>query len=197
MVKVTLEFPSADHAIAALAKIAGLAPAPVVDKPERKGRADKGQPRGPQKTVEPAAAPAAAPQAPVAPATPAPAAAPQAPASDTAAKPAAAASGTAASTAAPATAPAAGATVEAKPEAALAAMERLFGSKGYNVARDTISRFGCKRTSELKPEQRAEFIEKADAVTALTVLPTIGTGGKVQPNPEWPAAFQSVFAPKD
>ena len=43
-------------------------------------------------------------------------------------------------------------------------MEALYDKFGITVARDTLSRFGVNRVGELKPEQRAEFIAKANAV---------------------------------
>lgn len=176
-VKVTFEFENAEAAIVALGKIAGVTPAaapqPAAEKKERKPRADAGQPRGPYKKGEQAPEPNAGASAgggtgPVAAGNSAPVttdpskAAEQAAnsTSTTTAAPGAAAQLAAASTtaSAPVAAP--------KPEDVQGTLEKLFAAKGFDVCEQVLSRFGVKRAKDLLPEQRAEFIAKADRVIA-------------------------------
>lgn len=155
-VKVTFEFANAEEAIVALGKIIGapttaaVPPAPPAEKPARKPRADKGQPRDPYGPRNPeagasAGAPVGAqPQGALA---QAPAAAPAA----------------AAPQATPPAAPAAAAPTNNEVQAAV---EKLFNAKGFEDCAAVLSRFGVKRGKDLLPEQRAEFIAKVDRVIA-------------------------------
>lgn len=176
-VKITLEYTNVEEAIAALGKLAGIAPASatqpaVVEKAPRKGRSDAGQPRGPnartvgeQPAVQPAApttqasAPASSP-APVAAApTPVVAAAQPAPAPQPAAPAQTVPQAPAQSAAPVAAAPIDDATIQA-------AVEKLFNAKGYDDTAMVLSRFGVQRGKDLLPAARAEFLAKVDRVIA-------------------------------
>lgn len=113
------------------------APEPVVKK--RRGRSDKGVPRGSYI----AAAVGAAPAAPTLAATPPTLAAASEPESIPPA------------TVAPAT--------QADAQKVL---EKLFAMKGLEVARQAMSRFGANRMRDMKPEHYAEFVKHAEGVLA-------------------------------
>ena len=156
MIRITLEFPSVDQAIVALGKLVGAplkvasdagsqasaaqAPgAPTIH--ARKGRADKGKPRGSR--TEPTVAATTAPEQGV-----------SVPAVVTAI-------GVRHSTAA--APPTVGLTVvpsAAIPSAADAqqGLEKLFEQKGIAAAQDLLARYGVKRLRDLKENQRAEFV---------------------------------------
>jgi hypothetical protein len=176
-VKITLEFNGVDEAIVALGKLVAAPvkaaknpPAPaaveivgqsaavaVAEKTEqpaaaegpakkaRKARADKGQTREPYKAREQeangAGASAPAETAPAIPAT------------------------TAASTAAPQAAPAPAASPVTDAEV-MAAVEKIYGARGYDDTAAVLARFGAKKWAQLLPEQRGEFIAKIDRVLA-------------------------------
>lgn len=53
---------------------------------------------------------------------------------------------------------------------AQAALEKLFASKGMEICREVMSRFGVQRLKDLKPEQYADFVAHVETVLA---------GGKV------------------
>jgi hypothetical protein len=171
MVRITLEYNTAEEAIVALAKLGDIespvknaAPAPVREEgqqehtapaasaPEaaprsRKPRADAGKTRGPRKVnAAPAAATAVADVAPV------PAAAP---------KPTA-----------PASAPAEGdGPAAVDPKDVQAAIEQLYAAKQADVTMAALARFGVSRGRDLKPEQRAEFIKYVQQIIAGTADP--------------------------
>lgn len=196
MLKLTLEFKTVDEAIVALGKLVGAPSAPLraaavepqgpvtatpATRPGRKPRADKGQKRGEYAPRQPEAdaAGAGAPKD-----TPLTATSGSEPAATPSAAPAAEASE---SRTAPKTAPAEGDKPQpsgvvpasgAVPsqEAVQTALERLFASKkvpaeGIALCQDVLSRFGVTRARDLKPEQRAEFIAKAEAVATGTEKP--------------------------
>ena len=164
MIKVTLEFESADQAIVALGKIVGApvasrawpAKSPIgstevgPDAPttKRRGRSDKGQPRGSYKdsATTQAAAPAEKLESTdlISPVPAAAAPAPEQP-------------------------PVVGsppAPVPAKIEDAQAAIAKVFNEKKIDVAMQVLSRFGCKAVRELQAGQYAEFIQKCNDVLA-------------------------------
>lgn len=154
MVKVTLEFLSVDQAIVALGKLVvapvkatqpvppqastdkAEAPAPAATTTKRKGRSDKGQPRGPHgatKEAAPGAAPAEGDKPQPSGVTPSPAAA-----------------STVETPTGPAQTP--------KTEDVQKALEGVFNKHGAQVAMNLLARFGVKRLRDLKPEQGADFI---------------------------------------
>ncbi len=181
-VKITLEFNGVDEAIVALGKLvvapvkaaaknpsapaaveivgqsAAVAVAEKTEQPAaaegpapktRKPRADKGQARGPyNKDAAPEQASTPAPESAASAAAPTPAApaqtVPQAPAQS----------------AAPA---AAGPVTDAQ---VMAAVEKIYGAKGYDDTAAVLARFGAKKWAQLLPEQRGEFIAKIDRVLA-------------------------------
>lgn len=181
MIKVTLEFPSVEAAIATLGKImvgtpaaaAHKAPAlagesvtlPAVPTTPRKPRADAGKKRGPHNAA-PAIPPTGdAPKGDAESASP-PGAAPQTAAPETAPaegdkpQPSGAVPGPAA------VAPtdrnrAASVPSEADAQAAL---EKVFAGKGLQAAQSVLAAFGVSRLRDVKPEDRAEFIKKAEGV---------------------------------
>jgi len=158
-VKITLEFPNADAAIVALAKLSkadGVAITP--EGKTRKGRADKGVPRN-------TSAPAPDPKA----------AGPGSPASSTSAP---GASGAPAGDPAPVTTSTASTSTAAGPAASSGpvpseaevqkAIEKVFESSpesgtGIQKVKDLLAQFGVSRGRDLKEEQRADFIQKAEA----------------------------------
>lgn len=157
-VKVTIEFPSAEAAIAGLAKLADIktpavAPA-AVEKAPRKPRSDAGQTRGPQGATAASAGPVAGTAGDKRAAAPVTSTAPgnagQQPATPTA-------------TAAPAVqAPVAPKLPTA--EEVQAAVEKLFGAGkngGFDNTAAALSRFGVKRGKDLPEAQRTEFIRRA------------------------------------
>ena len=169
MVKITLEFPSVDAAIVAMAKLTKADGVTIVDGKARKGRADAGQPRGrykkkaagegslpeantgeaPVGDSAPAPSPAAAPEQPAAPAMESP----QAPGKDH--EPVAAGS-----------APVA----EATAKDAEAALETLFQAPppkgGIESARKVLAIFGVQRLRELPAPQRGAFVEAVQRAMA-------------------------------
>jgi len=171
MIRVSLDFSSVEQAIVALGKLGDvgqkkdspktsptgqIAQAITVsdmsavdsmpaDKktPKRKGRADKGVKRGSYKDTGPAAPSPAGVETsvvtaadpvptPVAPATPSP------------------------------VAPNAAVAPDAAGPTAQAVLEKLFDTKGMEVARAVMARFGVKRLRELDPSKHAEFIVDAN-----------------------------------
>lgn len=164
-VKVTFEFANAEEAIVALGKIIGApttaavppaAPQQLAEKPARKPRADKGQPRDPYGPRNPEANAAGA-GAPVG-------AQPQgAPAQSTPAQAPTAAPAAAAPQATPPAAPAAAAPTDNEVQAAV---EKLFNAKGFDDCLALLSRFGVKRGKDLPGDQRANFIRRVDGVIA-------------------------------
>ena len=164
-VKVTIEFPNVDAAIVALGKLTKAADTVIVDGKPRKGRNDKGKPRGPHTPSG-----GGVPLAPELKAGAAASATPSRPAAaedttPTAASPAA----PTASAAAPASS---GETVAVAAEAdAQKALEKLFAlppekGGGIDGARDAMARFGVKRLRELPADQRAAFIAHVEGVIA-------------------------------
>jgi len=170
MIKVTLEFPSVEAAIATLGKImvgasvksvaqtheAKTAEPPAPAAPtSRKPRADAGKKRGPHQTAAAGTAPVEGdkPQPPGV--TPAPVAAPEtaAPASEA----------NAPSATVQTQAPAAAAPSEADAQAAL---EKVFAGKGLQAAQATLASFGVTRLRDIKPEDRAAFIAAAEKAAA-------------------------------
>ena len=155
MVKITLEFPNADAAIVALGKLSkadGVTITPDGPRKERKGRNDKGKPRGAQPAAQEAAAPAEQER------------------TDKAA--------TLPSEATPAEAHKALPSGEVSPKAAASpipseaevqkAIEAVFESSpdsttGIHKVKDLLSRYGVSRGRDLKEEQRADFIKEATA----------------------------------
>lgn len=163
-VKITLEYATVDLAIVALAKLTkadGVAMTPEGPRKERKGRNDKGKPRGPHAAAQQEAAAPAEQERTDKAATLPPEAAP------------AEAHKALPSGEVP---PVAAASTEVVPEAdAQQALEKLFAlppekGGGINGARDVMARFGVKRLRDLPATSRAEFIALAEKVVA---------GGKV------------------
>lgn len=170
MIKVTFEFVTIEQAIATLGKImqkstveAPVAPKansatggdpaaasdPVAPTTQRKGRADKGKARGPHKNAKPeeSSQTAVTAEQPLTPPGEAPeTAAPAAPAEGDKPQP----SGVVPPVAA----------VPSQDEAQKV-LEALFAAKGLPAAQEVMSRFGVKRLRDLKPEQRAEFMQLA------------------------------------
>ena len=156
-VKITLEFVNVDAAIVALGKLSkadGVTITPDGPRKERKGRNDKGKPRGAQPATQEAAAPATQER------------------TDKAA--------TLPSEATPAEAHKALPSGEVSPKAAASsdlissaedaqkALETLFNSAGnpetgIQKAKDALGKFGVTRIRDLPPEKRAEFIKEATA----------------------------------
>lgn len=175
MIKITLEFESVDAAIVGLGKLVG---APVAPKQPRKGRDDKGQPRG---TYKPRATEAGAPDTPGAtqaqgalassvPTQAAPAVAPASSGGATAETPPAAAVPGAVSSAQAVVVAAKTESAESLPTTttepatfaqAEAAFQTFFNAKGVQPARELFAKFGIARITELKPEQYAEFVNAA------------------------------------
>lgn len=184
-IKITLEFATADLAIVALAKLeaplnkkaatalpkAASEEAPATTPSGRKGRADKGKPRGSYserwagKNGTDAAPDAGVASASVsAPAAQATASVPtesEAPAAPEVAMADKANTTTAAQGAVP---------VASDPppsaEQAQKAMEALFAAKGLEVCLDTLKAFGVKRVGELKADDRAAFIARTKEALA-------------------------------
>lgn len=166
-IKITLEFATADLAIVALAKInaplnkkeAVAVPEGVVVPSGRKGRNDKGKPRGSYKNPP---ATTAEPQTPVPPGSSVPDAVSPSPQSGAPAAPEVAASAV--------VSPVAAAPVASDPaptaEQAQKAMEVLFAAKGLEVCLDTLKAFGVKRVGELKADDRAAFIARTKEALA-------------------------------
>lgn len=182
MIKVTLEFKGVDEAIVALGKLVGVkvsaAPAqepknaadgqyvppaaPAAAEPRtRKQRADKGQQRGaygPRTNANASSASEAG------------AAGEPATVGIKGTDPSKAGDQPAVSTST--TAPAAPAPIQPaklpgpKIEDVQAALTALYDTKGHDISAMVLSRFGVKRAKDLLPEQWAEFIAKAKAVTA-------------------------------
>lgn len=165
MVKITLEYPSVDAAIVAMAKLTKADGVTInAEGKPRKGRADAGQPRGKynKKGAEEAgstdantgvpASPAAPTEQPAAPAMESP----QAPGKDHA--PVAAGS-----------APEAPAKVVTAADAEKA-LETLFQAAppkgGLEVARTVLAKFGVQRLRDLPEGQRAAFVEAATKALA-------------------------------
>lgn len=184
MIKVTLEFESADQAIVALGKLVGAplkvasgsaskdsaAQAPGAPTTTRRGRSDKGQPRGSYKvdattqaaaqgteenrsTLESAQVIGKGGDSSVSSSTPV-AAAPQ----TAAATPVEGDKPQPPGTTSPAAVP--------KIEDAQASIAKVFNEKKIDVAMQVLSRFGVKAVRELKSAQYAEFIQKCDDVLA-------------------------------
>ena len=186
MIQIQLMFKTAEEAIVALAKlsdgkaaaIVAATPAtrpveiqvPVVEKKERKPRSDKDKKREPYgpRTEQNAAAPevhsgAATDTAPPA-ASPAGTVAPDAVAPNTAAPDAGVS-----------LAPSSATVAAAAPDAAVSypteadaqkAMEALFAAKQLPGAMAVLSGFKVNRVRDLKPEQRKDFIDLANAAAA-------------------------------
>lgn len=183
MIKVTLEFPSIEAAIATLGKImvaapkAGVvkdkvvapAPAPVEgDKPQppgvvpaqaaattRKPRADAGKKRGSYKNAEASATP-------VSPGENTGDGQTQVTDASKAADQAANSTSTPSDAPKGATPPAKTASVPPSEADAQAALEKVFTNKSLAAAQDVLARFGVKRLRDLLPEQRADFIQLAE-----------------------------------
>lgn len=181
MIKVTLEFPSVEAAIASLGKLMVGAPvaqkaaasgpatagAPVAEQApvaapaspttpkSRKPRADAGKKRGPHNADSAGTSTGEAPKGDAAPASPSGSApetaAPVAPAEGDKPQP----SGV--------TPPAAAAPSEADAQAAL---EKVFAGKGLQAAQATLAQFGVTRLRDIKPEDRAQFIAAAEKAAA-------------------------------
>lgn len=187
MIKVTLEFDSVDATIVALSKLVGVVPSKAVnpatikqhaetapaiqDTPnKRRGRSDKGQPRGSYKVG--AATTSAAPVANgSAQADASLTAGPKPSTQDSAPavaepKPAAPVSSPGVAHEIPSTTGVAPAAAAPKTADAQAAVAKLFEAKGLAAAMDVLSRYGAKAVRELKPEQYAPFIADVDRVLA-------------------------------
>lgn len=172
-IEITFYFNTIEEAIATLGSLVQkAAPVANVDKPAqpvvlevpstkpRKPRADAGKPRGPYKNVEAPGAGSATPPT-------APAAGDAAGGMPAASTPETAAPSDADRVLAGLSSPAAptGAAATIVPETdAQAALERLFAAKGAQPALQLLAQFGVKRGRDLKPEDRAAFIKKADEV---------------------------------
>lgn len=176
MVKITLEFPTVDHAIAALGKLAGVqtaaaAPAAAAPAP-RKGRSDAGKPRGPRNAPQAPEPKAAAPaeqertdKAATLPPEAAPAEADKAHPSGEV-PPVAAASPTAS---------------EATEAEAQAAVQKLFESTmktstaenksgaALQESKDLLARYGVKRIRDLLAGQRRAFVDEVNGILAKRV----------------------------
>lgn len=190
-IKITLEFATADLAIVALAKLeaplnkkaatalpkAASEGAPAATPSGRKGRADKGKPRG--SYSEKWAGKNGTDAAPDAGATSASVSAPaaQATASVPTESEAPAAPAQAEDTTMPDENPKHANTtmtsnrpVDADPpasaEQAQKTMEVLFAAKGLEVCLDTLKAFGVKRVGELKADDRAAFIARTKEALA-------------------------------
>lgn len=171
-IKVTFEFASVEQAIAWLGtKIMGgpgnstpaktVAPTdPVAPVPssQRKGRADKGKPRGPHKNAAPPVIPEPSPVQPRVdeagtkpPAGAAPNAAATAPVPAEGDKPQP--SGTLPGAAAP--------TVGDKDAEVQAAVQNLFDAKGINAVRSLLNSFGVNRARDLSVAWKAKFLAAA------------------------------------
>jgi hypothetical protein len=165
MIKVTLEFESVDAAISALGKLVGVSTTP---KQPRKGRDDKGQPRG---TYKPRATEGAS-------ASPIPLQGKTTGNSASGVTDLGKASSVAtptstvpqsapgdASIVAPATAGEANSTTAGAPprtfQEAEAAFKTFFNAKGVQPARELFAKFKIARITELSPEQYAEFVNAA------------------------------------
>lgn len=181
MIKLTIEFKSIDEAIVALAKLVPpvekkpmsnpealgtvaelTAPVGIPGPQERKGRADKGKPRGPRKNV---AASATVPPAPPVqdadvPVAPGPRQEPSA----------AAPKSVATVEVVPLTETATTLTAGPTPQQTIEAIYGKFGEKdaqqGIDAAMKFLSRFGVKRVRELQPEQHADFAKHGAVVLA-------------------------------
>lgn len=179
-VKVTLEFENVDAAIVGLSKLVGTSqaskaqPAKSPDSTvvgqasqpsKRRGRSDKGQPRGSYKVdATTNAAGAGAPAVATDPVTvsaavtdPGNAGTAATPTSTVADK---VSQATQEAGAPPAVAPAATLT----DKDAQAAVSKLFEAKGLQIALQVLSRFGARVVRELKPTQYAEFVQKVNDV---------------------------------
>ena len=156
--RVTFEFDSVDEAIVALGKLAGTKPvltpeqAAAAEKvvaleKARKGRNDKGKKRGPYGAHPQDAEKKEEISANTAENTPATKDIPAEPAKE--------------GEVLPPEQPAIPSAADAQK-----ALEELFNKRGIEVARDALSRFGCKRVSELKEGSRAEFIALVEKAIA-------------------------------
>lgn len=159
MIQVTFQFKTIEEAVATLGTLLQRgAPVPNVDKPaadpsgksNRKPRADAGKKRGSYKNVEAPAAPAEADKAQPSGVTPPDASTPE----------------TAAPTP-PEEVTDKGSTSE--PDAAVpdekavqAALDKVFTAKGLKPTMALLAEFGVAKGRDLKPEQRAAFIAKAE-----------------------------------
>jgi hypothetical protein len=195
-VKITLEFNGVDEAIVALGKLvvapvkaaAKNPPAPaaveivgqsaavaVAEKTEqpaaaegpapktRKPRADKGQARGPyNKDAAGASASALIPSNPGSNAGPAVTDPSNGETPPTSTSTPAVAPVVAATSGEATNAPAAPVT-DAQ---VMAAVEKIYGARGYDDTAAVLARFGAKKWAQLLPEQRGEFIAKIDRVLA-------------------------------
>lgn len=173
-IKITLEYPSLEHAILALGKLAGgraaraasktetvgaggtaerassterppAAPTVEVSPTTRKGRSDKGKPRGPYKNTP---APDVGSSAPAAEADPSTGGAAAPEVGVTEAEAPAAAQGTG-----PVAAP------SANPQELL---EKLVAAKGIPTAMEVLAKFGVKRLRELPAEKHGDFIAEVN-----------------------------------
>lgn len=178
-IKVTFEFATVEEALVALGKIGGIEAASPAAAKERKPRDDAGKPRRPYKargatdgagaTTTPAAA--AKPgdghegvtesRTESAPASPAAAPA----ASSTVPSVAGPAAVTPAAQAGSTTAPAPTATHEQ----AQAALVKLFETRGTDLTRDVLSRFGVTRLRDLNEAKLGEFKAAAEKATETGV----------------------------
>lgn len=163
MIQVTFQFKTIEEAVATLGTLLQRgAPVPNVDKPavdlaaksNRKPRADAGKKRGSYKNVEPVAAATAG--APVAEQTTAADSAPE-----TAAPPDAS---LVIDQPPPAVTEATGPADAAAPDekAVQAALDKMFTAKGLKPTMTLLNEFGVAKGRDLKPEQRADFIARAE-----------------------------------
>ena len=162
-VKGTLEFLNVDAAIVALGKLTKAADtvmAPEGPRKERKGRNDKGKPRGAQAPVPEAKGTEVGAQQGVAPQSGIP---------DAASTAAPAAASVPAASAPPAVDPVSAGPVPAEADAQKA-LEKLFEAAppigGIESARAVMGRFGVTRLRDLPEAKRGEFIALAESVLA-------------------------------
>jgi hypothetical protein len=167
MIQVTFQFKTIEEAVATLGTLLQRgAPVPNVDKPaadpsgkssNRKPRADAGKKRGSYKNVEAPAAPAEADKAQPSGVTPPDASTPEtaAPQPSTATEPPAPSQedvgqGGVADAAVP------------DEKAVQAALDKVFTAKGLKPTMALLAEFGVAKGRDLKPEQRAAFVAKAE-----------------------------------
>lgn len=169
MISITLEYPNVETAIVALGKLISAAPASQgsrqqADQPtpgaaepsKRKGRADKGKARGSYK--EHAEAITKAPE----PAAPMTATEVQARLKESGERVSKAAEAVVAPLVEKTAALITTAATVASLEDAQAALEKLFAGKGAQAAISTLAAFGVSRLRDMKPEDYAAFIGKAE-----------------------------------
>jgi hypothetical protein len=182
MVKITLEFEGVEQAIVALGKLGGI-PAAAGEKPARKGRDDKGQPRGQYKPrAQDGTAGAGAPAS----TAPAAATAASVGAETKAGDPVPSASTSASQSAAAPVVPSPSDVVKAEikaqqvaqgtgfPEPTVgekdaevqAAIEAVYGKLEIGAVKTLFAQFGIDRARNLPKSKKADFLAAAKALVA-------------------------------